>query len=68
MRVCCLRTLLCQSMDISQEIYNLIVFNGQKIAFIIINLTYENKTKKVAYTMSHQSPFRKFDIIIMQIF
>ena len=68
MRVCCLRTLLCQSIDISQEIYNLIVFNGQKIAFIIINLTYDDKTKKVAYTMLHQRPFRKFDIITMQIF
>ena len=67
MRACCLRTLLCQSIDISQEIYNLIVFNRQKIAFIIINLSYDDKTKKVAYTMSHQRPFKKFDTTTMQI-
>ena len=41
---------------------------AQNIAFIIINLLYDDKTKKVAYTMSHQRPFRKFDIITMQIF
>ena len=63
-----MRTLLCQSIDISQKTYILIVFNRQKMLFIIINLTYDDKTKKVAYTMSHQLPFSKFDIIIMQIF
>ena len=52
---------------IFQELYNLIVFYRKNIEFIRIDLTLDDKTKKVLYTMSHQRPFRKDDIMFMQI-
>ena len=52
--------------DIYQK-NKLIVIQGQNTEIILEDLIYDDKTKKIAYTMSHQRPFRKFDIMLMQM-
>ena len=51
--------------DIYQK-NKLIVIQGQNTEIILEDLIYDDKTKKIAYTMSHQRPFRKFDTMVMR--